>query len=141
MISPTLYALLVGAHFRPPAVALLSALNGRTLLTLRPEPENPYDPQAMAVFWQPDQGDLIVSDAFIQALAGCGHTLETILDTPEGEWQLGYLARQGNRDLERKAAASPTGVLTPASDAPTGAKALLFWGPNSEPLVQISREE
>ena len=41
---------LVGAYFRPPAQQLLRHLPSGTELVLEPEPENPHDPNAIAVY-------------------------------------------------------------------------------------------
>ena len=47
---PIHHAPLVGSHFRPPAKALLASLPAGFHLELRPEPLNPYDPNAIEVW-------------------------------------------------------------------------------------------
>ena len=47
---PIHHAPLVGSHFRPPAKALLASLPAGFHLELRPEPSNPYDQNAIAVW-------------------------------------------------------------------------------------------
>jgi len=44
---------IVGAHYRPPAKAILAALPGGTPLLLRAEPTNPYDSNAIMVLLDP----------------------------------------------------------------------------------------
>jgi len=44
---------IVGAHYRPPAKAILAALPGGTPMLLRPEPSNPYDSNAIMVLLDP----------------------------------------------------------------------------------------
>ncbi len=41
---------IVGSRFRPPAPTILACLNHHQLLELRLEPDNPYDPNAVAVW-------------------------------------------------------------------------------------------
>ena len=83
---------LVGAHFRPPAKALLQSLPSNHPLELIPEPTNPYDPNAVAVF-------LRSSTLSQDSLAELGETLppmgcdvETLLATPL--WHVGYMAKE-----------------------------------------------
>lgn len=83
---------LVGMHFRPPAKALLAALPSDHPLELVPEPENPYDQNAIAVYLR----SATVSQ---QALAELGETLppmgcdvESFLAQPL--WHIGYMAKE-----------------------------------------------
>lgn len=46
---------IVGAHFRPPAKAILAHLPTGTALTLVPEPENQYDSNAIQVCVSPKE--------------------------------------------------------------------------------------
>lgn len=98
---------LVGAHFRPPAKALLACLPTGHPLILRPEPANEYDRNAVQVLLRTDTlvalGDPL--DDFIKNeletnLADYGFDLQTIYEADE--WQLGYLPRaaKGNQALE-----------------------------------------
>lgn len=88
-------SLLVGAHFRPPAKALLAVLPSGARLTLRAEPTNPYDAGAIQVLVAPSEvpeGQLATLGALAQ---GQGFDLETIMAEPE--WQLGYVAASTNK--------------------------------------------
>lgn len=83
---------LVGAHFRPPAKALIQALPSSHRLELRPEPSNPYDPNAIAVWLDaatiPDD---ILQDELRFTLPGMGQDVDGLLS--ERWWQLGYIAK------------------------------------------------
>jgi hypothetical protein len=76
-MTETITTSLVGAHFRPPAKALLAVLPTGHPLFLRPEPTNEYDSNAVQV------------------------ALRTAVLSQE-EWHLGYLPRaaKGNKALE-----------------------------------------
>lgn len=80
---------IVGDFYRPPAKAILAHLGARTPLILRPEPENPYDPNAIAVFIEganiPEDYDLDV------ALGGYGTNIAETRARPE--IHLGYIPR------------------------------------------------
>lgn len=69
---------IVGARFHPPAEALIGVMPVGTRLTLRPEPDNEYDANAIAVFVRR------VEIAVFQYL----------LDEADNEIQLGYLPRE-----------------------------------------------
>lgn len=85
--TSSIRASLVGAHFRPPAKQVLSALAAATPLTLVPEPENPYDAKAIAVFWQSADADPDTQARVIDAMAGTGAEFAEL-----GLLQLGYVA-------------------------------------------------
>lgn len=95
---------LVGAHFRPPAKALLACLPAGHPLLLRPEPTNEYDANAVQVVLRTDSLASLRDDSFldelISQLAGQGFDLAQIKEAPE--WHLGYLPRaaKGNPALE-----------------------------------------
>lgn len=96
---------LVGAHFRPPAKALLAVLPAGHPLFLRPEPSNEYDANAVQVLLRstdltPLTDDPAFAEEVENQLAGQGHDLATVLS--EDEWHLGYLPRaaKGNKALE-----------------------------------------
>lgn len=96
---------LVGAHFRPPAKALLACLPAGHPLLLRPEPTNEYDDNAVQVVLRtPSLDSLLTNAAFAeeleQQLAGQGFDLAQVREADE--WHLGYLPRaaKGNPKLE-----------------------------------------
>lgn len=93
----TLTSLLVGMHFRPPAKTLLASLPAGAKLALRPEPENPYDENAVAVYVSPAEFPASQLPILESALPNNGFTLEDVQRQPE--WQLGYVAATGNKPL------------------------------------------
>lgn len=130
----TKIGLLVGAHFRPPAKAVLQALPSECPLRVVPEPENPYDAQAMAVFLQIADLEIAVGPgtprriALEDALPGAGWTWEALVANGDAI-QLGYLAREGNKDLSKVQGLQ-------AAPAFAEGDAVLKWGANGEALVQ-----
>lgn len=80
---------LVGAHFRPPAKAILQVLPAGTPLRLIPEPDNPHDGNALAVH----VATADIPESVREELAGLatpyGFGLPAIL-TAES-WHLGYV--------------------------------------------------
>ena len=127
-------SLLVGAHFRPPAKSLLTFLASGQILRLEPEPENPYDENAIKVILDTQDLDFtkLNYDSANEALASQGFTLDDILAEPS--WHLGYVARDGNKDLVKVSAATGlTLVGNSAFSQVTEAK--LTWGPSAEALI------
>lgn len=80
---------IVGAHFRPPAKALLSVLPGGTVLRAVPEPENPYDGNAIAIWLDTSAIPHTHADAIATAVAGYGFSREEIFGA--SSWHLGYI--------------------------------------------------
>lgn len=80
---------IVGAHFRPPAKQLLAAIAGGTDLALIPEPENPYDPNAVRVVLC---GESITVDdeTLMDQLAGTGYDID---DIRSGVFHVGYIPK------------------------------------------------
>jgi hypothetical protein len=85
---------IVGAFFRPPAKAILEVLSSGSPLILRPEPDNPSDPNAIQVWVT--RATLAALSASASARLGetgplFGHELADILAAPEHH--LGYIPR------------------------------------------------
>jgi hypothetical protein len=104
-MTDTITTQLVGAHFRPPAKALLAFLPAGCPLALRPEPQNEYDANAVQVLLRtsilsPILDHEAVRDEAEQQLAGAGFDIQSIREAEE--WHLGYLPRaaKGNAVLE-----------------------------------------
>lgn len=83
---------IVGSFYRPPAKAILGVLPPNTELTLRAEPENPVDPNAVRVEVSRDELAKL-SDAARERLTfdatPYGYDTESILAEPS--WHLGYV--------------------------------------------------
>lgn len=138
MTGQTLTGLLVGSHFRPPAKQLLAVLPSGSKLELRPEPQNPYDPDAVAVYLAKSVLMELPAKALASledSLPSCGWTIRLLQGQPE--IQLGYLARAGNRDLGKLPHLLPARALADAKVT----EALLLWGPNGEATVRIQKGE
>jgi hypothetical protein len=96
--------LLVGAHFNPPAKWILAVLPSGTPLELAPEPDNPYDPEAVKVLVWPARIPSSHYEQLEESLAGTGFTVDGLL--VEGPITLGHLAREGGKPLQGKPWAS-----------------------------------
>lgn len=82
---------IVGAHFRPPAKAILQILSIGAPLILRKEPENQFDPNAIAVWWPSVTLSPTVHNALDAAAQAYGFDLASIMVEPE--WHLGYIPK------------------------------------------------
>lgn len=93
---------IVGAHFRPPAKALLACLPAGHPLYLRPQPDNEYDENAVQVLLRSTTipTDEFLCDELETQLSGQGFSLEDVREADE--WHLGFLpkAAKGNPALE-----------------------------------------
>ena len=83
---------LVGAHFRPPAKAIIQSLPASYPLELRPEPSNPYDSNAVAVWFDASGLSPDAKSELESTLPGNGSNLEDLL--AQRFWQLGYIAKE-----------------------------------------------
>jgi hypothetical protein len=83
---------IVGAHYRPPAKALLQSLPAGTPLEVRPEPSNEFDPNAQAIWLKSDAIPPALrheASALALAAVGYGFSIEDLMREPE--WHLGYI--------------------------------------------------
>lgn len=80
---------IVGAHFRPPAKALLSVLPAGTALLARPEPENEHDPNAIMVVLPVASVPHTHREVIATAVAGYGFSSDDIFEA--AEWHVGYI--------------------------------------------------
>jgi len=83
---------IVGAFYRPPAKALLDALPIGTPLYLLAEPDNQYDPNAVAVYLRSSDIPPQSQDKLMETLPPFGFDLETIL--LQDSWHLGYIPKE-----------------------------------------------
>lgn len=96
---------LVGMKFRPPAQAILASLAAGVRLRLRPEPENPVDPGAIAVYVASASIPESQYDSLSAELPAYGRQLPEILAI--AEWQLGYVASSASAAGQKALASSP----------------------------------
>ena len=80
---------IVGAHFHPPAKALLSLLRSETPLIARPEPSNPYDPNAIAIWLRSADIPPTLHDRLDAEAAPYGMSADEIY--AKSEHHLGYV--------------------------------------------------
>jgi hypothetical protein len=84
---------IVGAHFHRPAKAILAVLPIGTLLDVIPEPDNEYDPNAIAIWVKSDQIPREAAGELDNLSKGYGFNAEEILQ-PGDMWMLGYIPRE-----------------------------------------------
>ncbi len=93
-----LIGLIVGSHFKPPAKLLLENLPKGTPLSLEPDPENPYDPNAIKVFVNAGsipEGRYETLEAALPSMGVNG--MDEILSTED--WFLGHLGASEGKPL------------------------------------------
>jgi hypothetical protein len=117
---------IVGAFYRPPAKAIMDVLPIGTKLTLLAEPDNNFDPNAIAVWLSSEDIPKVCYDRLEETLPDHGVTLESLLMTPD--WHLGYIPR----DLA--ATLKANGTVTDNSPV-TGSFSL---SPNGSPRVRLN---
>ena len=101
--------LLVGMHFQPPAKLVLAALPAGTVVELIPEPENPYDVNAIKVWVDASAIDKQALVLESESLAGMGFFPEEILS---GESIcLGHIAASGGKPIAKAGAAGVQGLV------------------------------
>lgn len=85
---------IVGAHFRPPAKFLLQCFRLDQELVLIPEPDNPYDPNAIAVhvLTLSIPADAAMAAAIDDKCSGSGHDNESIREP--SSWHLGFIPKE-----------------------------------------------
>lgn len=92
----THYAPLRGVFHRgrdgSPAPAIVKVLPGGTPFQIVPEPENPYDSNALRVFVKSSDIPEMVHQRLDEEASGYGASLQDILDRPD--WFLGYVAKE-----------------------------------------------
>lgn len=93
---------IVGAHFRPPAKALLAALRSSFPLELRPEPHNPYDANAVGVWMDALNLNNDEASELDGTLQDMGSDLDDILE--QRFWHLGYIPRAEAEGLHERIA-------------------------------------
>lgn len=111
---------LVGTYFRPFGKTLLAALPGETVLRAVPEPENPYDEHAIAVYVNPKHAQ--GWEALKDAAKASG--LED--DAWEQLFHIGYIAKTETHYLHYHEAEAPW--LGKLGFSPDGKPTFIFVG-------------
>lgn len=128
---------IVGSHFRPPAKLLLSILPAGTPLHLDPEPDNPYDPDAIRVVVRPSEVYIPMEslDAIEDEILSCGHTIAGIVAS--NSIHLGYVPSSQNPKSCRgyPGNSEVLGHLTPDHYCQ------LTFAPDGTPLIAIYQRE
>ena len=142
---PYLICPIVGSHFRPPAKQLLTVLPLGCGLLLRPEPDNPYDENAVQVLVSITSTFPISRWAELgQALDGTGFEPQDLVreEKINGPLQLGYIPRSGtktakggpgNVEVLQVLAQNPVlqATLTTLPDGSPAAS--IYWAPAEAP--------
>ena len=83
---------IVGAHFRPPAKAILAGITQGTKLFLRAEPTNPFDPNAIQVLLNPKNLNPDDEQNLNSELSGFGKDYSDLFT--QSDWHLGYIRKE-----------------------------------------------
>jgi len=83
---------LVGMHFRPPAKAILRSLPAAYPLELRPEPTNPYDANAIAVWFDAKHLSDDSMEELRHTLPSQGSDIDDLC--AQRFWHIGYVAKE-----------------------------------------------
>ena len=129
---------IVGAHFRPPAKALIQSMPMAHPLELRPEPTNPYDSNAVAIWLDahtlPDES----LEELRHTLPGMGSDIDDLMS--QRHWHIGYIPKTDAIHLQPRIDAAIEGhnVETDASGdgfVRLGHPAILSFDGTGKPLV------
>lgn len=131
---------LVGSHFRPPAKQLLLALPTGTFLRVVLEPENPYDPNAVGVFFDPRaEGGPQIDPLEVEAvLGGTGFSTEDILGPLAGLLHLGYIGKTGAKANIKLSLPGNIEFLQQTEALNSLPSCSLAFGPSGEPLCRCT---
>lgn len=140
-----LTSILVGAFHRPPAKQVLECLPTGQPLLLIPEPENPYDREALRVLVEPGTIPVELHDMLRDKLAGTGTELEDLLMQPD-PLQLGFVVASEGKPLAKAREASPMPLVgnrefNAERAEHSEATAKLAFGPDGKALVMLSWQE
>jgi hypothetical protein len=134
---------IVGAHFRPPAKALLQALGLNQKLWLRHDPENEYSNEALAVHLRTEDISPAIHAEIELHCSGAGYDLAQIME--QSEWQLGYIAESSNKKQGHLAVDFREAVGVPSGSLPgklgfdmTGAPSFVI---DSDAIIQADDNE
>lgn len=106
---------IVGAFYRPPAKALIDALPIGTRLQLIAEPDNAFDPNAIAVWLEVKDIPESVHSTLEESLPAFGHSLDTL--KAQDAWHLGYVPKETAAKLRQQGVAEQPLEVTFATNA------------------------
>lgn len=92
---------IVGSHFHPPAKQLLAGLPTGVVLQLQPEPDNPYDANAVLVHLRGRDIPRAAWGRLQVELDGTGTEMEDIMSDPSAPIVLGHCAATGGKPLAK----------------------------------------
>ena len=124
---------IVGAFHRPPAQGILQALSGGQALRIVPEPENPYDSNALAVFVLTEALEPGLDDDLDASCQGYGYTANDIRG--QEAWHLGYVPAKTAAPLAKEVLAHYKGNL---GDTSVTIEGILTFDAKGKPCVQFS---
>lgn len=130
-------SLLVGAHFRPPAKAIIESLPAGAELGLEPEPSNQYDEYAIKVMVRAEAVPASQQEELREKCFMMGADWDELLLSTEPLF-LGYLISANNKKL---GAWTPNTVIGDAISAGDGWTARLGFSDQGEPMVVVSVED
>ena len=141
-----LVGLLVGVHFHPPAKQLLDFIPGEAALLLEPEPENPYDPQAIKVLLPVKEIPEENFDAVKEILPSCGVDPEEFFE--QENIVMGHVGASSGKPLLKARANWPELAQSLTGNAEfleamkdPGHSAKLGFAPTGDPLVILTISE
>lgn len=131
---------IVGAYFRPPSTTLLHWLPSGTPLILSPEPSNPHDSNAIAVYLSLFEISRLIGNLSAgrlqeldDELAKSGWSIDR-LDEDSGPFHLGYLPAS----LRTARGYATNTQILPLLFPPQHSSVLAF-APDGTPLVEVSQ--
>jgi hypothetical protein len=130
-------SLLVGAHFRPPAKAVIESLPAGAELTLEPEPENQYDEYAIKVLVRAEAVPASQQDDLREKCLLMGADWDELLLATE-PLHLGYLISATNKKL---GAWTPNTIISDVLSRGPDWTARLGFSDKGEPMVIVSVED
>ena len=106
---------IVGAFFRPPAKLLLAHLALGVPLLLVAEPDNPYDPNAVAIWLRSADIPVASHESLDEALPQVGLSLAQVLS--QELWHLGYIPKEMAAELKAAGVITNDGEPMPVTFA------------------------
>ena len=109
----TSYALLVGSYFVRPSATLLKCLPQGSGVELRPEPDNPYDAQAIeVVLINTKQINIDMLESLEDELGGTGFSVEDVLAMiTAGDIRLGHVGANSGKPMRQAQQAGVEGLI------------------------------